>query len=181
MARKTAPALSGYAEPLARSVRIRRLSGFILLTSQSGISPPFLRALRCDVRADTVFAAVPTSPQCRKIARIIIWVSPAPGTCSAVPYYVISGLSRSLAASGSLDRRRCAAHVQTISIPNMPQGLGPNGRDYATATHCYGQQGSEGFRYLNQRPLTARLRGLNQGIRFLPRSCYLSDFEVARP
>jgi hypothetical protein len=109
-----------------------------LLTSQSGISPPFLRALRCDVRADTAFAAVPTSPQCRKIARIIIWVSPAPGTCSAVPYYVISGLSRSLAASGSLDRRRCAAHVQIISIPNMPQGLRPNGRNYATATHCYG-------------------------------------------
>ena len=94
-----------------------------LLTSQSGISPPFLRALRCDVRADTAFAAVPTSPQCRKIARIIIWVSPAPGTCSAVPYYVISGLSRSLAASGSLGRRRCAAHAQIISIPNMPQGL----------------------------------------------------------
>jgi hypothetical protein len=135
---RRAPTVSGYAEPLARSVRIRRLSGFICSRLSPGFLPRFLRALRCDVRADTAFAAVPTSPQCRKIARIIIWVSPAPGTCSAVPYYVISGLSRSLAASGSLDRRRCAAHVQTISIPNMPQGLRPNGRNYTTATHCYG-------------------------------------------
>jgi hypothetical protein len=39
MARKTAPALSGYAEPLARSVRIRRLSRFICSRLSQGFLP----------------------------------------------------------------------------------------------------------------------------------------------
>lgn len=45
-----------------------------------------------------------------------------PSTCSTVPYYVISGLPRSLTAFGILDRPQYAAHVQNILIPNMPQG-----------------------------------------------------------
>ena len=42
-----------------------------------------------------------------------------PSTCSTVPYYVISGLPRSLTAFGILDRPQYAAHVQNILIPNM--------------------------------------------------------------